>query len=160
MRKWLHLRDNLGDEDGQEEHVLGAWRLHDDHWGLHILRPHLLSPLQQRLRRRRHLRFSLTTNRSELSGRSPPLLLLLLLPHRCLDVQSRKEVVPLFLTGHGKNTSTKQKGSSCTFKSDTILSLVLSRCKLECQLVSNFMLRPRKRRGANNFSEVRHTFPM
>ena len=86
--------------------------------------------------------------------------LLLLLPHRCLDVQSRKEVVPLFLTGDGKNTSTKQKGSSCTFKSNTILSLVLSRCKLECQLVSNFMLRPRKRRGANNFSEVRQAFPM
>ena len=86
-------------------------------------------------------------------------LLLLLLPHRCLDVQSRKEVVPLFLTGDGKNTSTKQKGSSCTFKSNTILSLVLSRCKLECQLVSNFMLKPQKRRGANNFSEVRHTFP-
>ena len=86
-------------------------------------------------------------------------LLLLLLPHRCLDVQSRKEVVPLFLTGDGKNTSATQKGSSCTFKSNTILSPVLSRCKLECQLVSNFMLKPQKRRGANNFSEVRHTFP-
>ena len=72
MRKCLHLRDNLGDEDGQEEHVLGAWRLHDDHWGLHILRPHLLSLQHQRLRRRRHLRFSLTTNHSEMSGRSPP----------------------------------------------------------------------------------------
>ena len=50
-------------------------------------------------------------------------LLLLLLPHRCLDVQSRKEVVPLFLTGDGKNTSaTKRK---LMFKSNTILSLVL-----------------------------------
>ena len=49
--------------------------------------------------------------------------LLLLLPHRCLDVQSRKEVVPLFLTGDGKNTSaTKRK---LMFKSNTILSLVL-----------------------------------